>query len=75
VADMTNLSRKEISRLSPPERLALIADLWDSLADQETPVATVQRRELERRLGSFENDRARAVTWEELKAELASRAP
>ena len=30
--------------------------------------------EIERRLASFDQDRAEAVTWEQLKTELASRA-
>jgi len=30
---------------------------------------------LERRLDSFERDRASSITWEQLKAELAARAP
>ena len=72
---MSTLTFEEIARLSPPERLALIGDLWDSLSDAELPVAPAQRVELERRMDSFERDRAGGVTWEQLKAELAARAP
>jgi putative addiction module component (TIGR02574 family) len=72
---MNTLTSEEIARLSPPERLALIGDLWDSLTDAELPVAPAQRVELERRLDSFERDRASSITWEQLKAELAARAP
>jgi putative addiction module component (TIGR02574 family) len=71
---VTTLTHDEIDRLSPPERLALIGDLWDSLADAELPLAPAQRREIARRLASLDEDRAEAVTWEQLKAELASRA-
>lgn len=35
---METLARDEISRLSPQERLALIGDLRDSLADTELPL-------------------------------------
>jgi putative addiction module component (TIGR02574 family) len=69
------LTRDEITRLSAAERLALIAQLWDSLDDAQLPVDPAQRDELARRLDSFEQDRAEAVTWEQLKAELARRAP
>jgi putative addiction module component (TIGR02574 family) len=55
---MSTLTFEEIARLSPPERLALIGDLWDSLGDAELPVAPAQRVELERRMDSFERDRA-----------------
>jgi len=72
---MNTLTFEEIARLSPSERLALIGDLWDSLSDAELPVAPAQRIELERRTDSFERDRASSVTWEQLKAELAARAP
>jgi putative addiction module component (TIGR02574 family) len=72
---MPTLTRDEITKLSPPERLALIGDLWDSIPDAEVPTLSPQRRELERRLASFEQDRSQGVSWEQLKAELASRAP
>jgi putative addiction module component (TIGR02574 family) len=72
---MNTLTSEEIARLSPPERLALIGDLWDSLTDAELPVSPAQRVELERRLDSFERDRAPSKTWQQLKAALATRAP
>ena len=72
---MPALTQDEIAKLSPPERLALIGDLWDSLGDAELPIPLPQQRELERRLASFERDQSQSVTWEELKAELAARAP
>jgi putative addiction module component (TIGR02574 family) len=72
---MSMLTYEEIARLSPPERLALIGDLWDSLSDAELPLAPAQRVELERRMESFERDRAGGVTWEQMRAELAARAP
>ena len=72
---MLNITPEEINRLSPQERLALIEQLWDSLDDFDVPVSPAQRAELERRLESFEQDRAGAVTWDQLKAELARRCP
>ena len=70
---MTTLTRDEITKLSPPERLTLISDLWDSITDADLPTPPAQRRELERRLVSFDQDVAQAVSWEQLKAELAAR--
>jgi len=72
---MLNITPEEINRLSPQERLALIEQLWDILGDSELPVPPAQRAELERRLDSFEQDRAGALTWDQLKAELARRCP
>lgn len=69
------MTQAEISRLSPSERLALICDLWDSLDEAALTLPASQRRELEHRLATFEQDKAAAVDWEDLKAELAVRAP
>ena len=70
---MTTLTLDEITRLTPPERLALIGDLWDSMADADLALPTAQYHEPEDRLSSFDNDRQAGVSWAELKAELAAR--
>lgn len=72
---MGSLNSDELARLSPEERLALIGQLWDSLGDTEVPLPEAQKDELARRLSSFDQDRAQAVTWEQLRAELARRRP
>jgi len=72
---MAILTVEDITSLSPPERLALIERLWDSMADTDIPLSAAQRAELEDRLVSFDEERSRGVTWDELKAELATRAP
>ena len=72
---MELLTRDEIVRLSPPERLALIAQLWDSLEQNQLPLSQAQQTELERRLASLDLDRSQGVTWAALKAELERRCP
>jgi putative addiction module component (TIGR02574 family) len=72
---MPALTPDQITRLSPPERLALIGDLWDSMGDADVPLSADQRNELEGRLARFDDDRAHGVEWEKFKAELAARAP
>jgi len=72
---MELLSPDEIVRLTPPERLALIAQLWDSLEHEQLPLTSAQEAELERRLGSLDEDRPNGVTWASLKAELEQRCP
>ncbi len=72
---MELLSQNELSRLTPPERLALITQLWDSLEDNQLPVSTAQTEELDRRLATLDTDRQQGVTWESLKAELDRRCP
>jgi putative addiction module component (TIGR02574 family) len=72
---MELLTAEEIVRLSPSERMALIGQLWDSLQDNEIPVAAAQQVELERRLAALDQDRRKGLTWAALKAELEQRCP
>ena len=67
---MELLTPDEIVRLSPPERIALIAQLWDSLDNSQIPLTGAQQAELERRLALLDQDRQNGVTWAVLKAEL-----
>jgi putative addiction module component (TIGR02574 family) len=72
---MELLTPAEIVRLTPPERLALIAQLWDSLEHEQLPLTSAQEVELERRLSSLDEDKRTGVTWASLKAELEQRCP
>jgi putative addiction module component (TIGR02574 family) len=72
---MENLTQDELERLTPPERLALISQLWDSLEDDHLPLKATQRAELDRRLASLDRDRSEGITWATLKAELEQRCP
>jgi putative addiction module component (TIGR02574 family) len=72
---MQSLNSDELARLSPEERLALIGQLWDSLRDTDVPLPEAQQAELARRLSSLDQDRTQAVTWEQLRADLARRHP
>jgi putative addiction module component (TIGR02574 family) len=65
----------DITKLSPAERLSLISELWDSIADEDAPITPSQSAELQRRLSSFEDDKKQAVSWSSVKAELAARKP
>ncbi|MGC2657640.1 MAG: addiction module protein [Bryobacteraceae bacterium] len=72
---MQSLTPDEIGRLTPPERLALIAQLWDSLEHEQLPLTEAQQAELDRRLASLDEDRRNGVAWAALKAELEQRCP
>lgn len=72
---MELLSHDELARLTPPERLALISQLWDSIEDDQLPLTAAQQAELDRRLASLDQDRGEGTTWAELKAELEQRCP
>jgi putative addiction module component (TIGR02574 family) len=72
---MDVLTPDEIVRLTPAERLALIAQLWDSIEHEQLPLTNAQESELERRLSSLDQDKSNGVTWASLKAELEQRCP
>jgi putative addiction module component (TIGR02574 family) len=72
---MTTLTHEELLRLTPPERLALISQLWDSLEAEEITMSTVQQAELDRRLETLDQDRREGISWTALKAELEQRCP
>lgn len=69
------LTQDELARLTPPERLALISQLWDSLEDEQLSLTASQQAELDRRLDTLDQDRREGITWEALKAELEQRCP
>jgi putative addiction module component (TIGR02574 family) len=72
---MKVLTPAEIARMSPPERLALIAELWNSLGEQPLPRSDAHRAEMRRRLDALEQDRTQVVAWADLQAALAARCP
>jgi putative addiction module component (TIGR02574 family) len=69
------LTQDELARLTPPERLALISQLWDSLEDGQLPLTAAQQAEIDRRTATLDQDRGEGITWAALKAELEQRCP
>jgi putative addiction module component (TIGR02574 family) len=72
---MELLTQDELVRLTPPERLALISQLWDSLEDDQLPLSTAQRAAIDSRLVTLERNCREGTPWEALKAELERRRP
>jgi len=62
-----------LSGLAPTSGSLFIGQLWDRPGDADVPLPEAQKAELARRLSSLDQDRAQAVTWEQLRAELARR--
>lgn len=67
------MSPASIARLSPQERLTLIAELWDSLGDEDFPLTPEQQAELDRRMATLEDERRDAADWSGLRDELFRR--
>ena len=66
-----NLSN-EIQKLSIPERILLVEDIWDSIAreNEAFELSKVQKSELDRRSQSFKENPAQGRSWQEIKAEF-----
>ena len=64
-----------IDRLSVEERLTLVEDLWDSIADENAaaPLTDAQRAELDRRLADYKANSHDVVPWEDVKASITAR--
>jgi putative addiction module component (TIGR02574 family) len=62
----------EIARLSVPERILLLEDLWESIASEPSsvPVPGSHRAELDRRLAEYERDPGKLLTLEELRQRI-----
>ena len=65
----------EIARLTIPERILLLQDLWDSIASDESsvPMPESHREELDRRLAEYEKDPGRLLTLDDLRARVEKR--
>ena len=60
-----------IDRLDVEERLSLIGELWDSIADSATvPLTPAQQTELDRRIADHQAHPDDVVSWEEVKSSI-----
>lgn len=62
-------------KLARAERIQLVEDLWDSLAQEEavTPVSEEKRDELRRRKEYYLQNPSSALTWEQVKKEVTGK--
>jgi putative addiction module component (TIGR02574 family) len=62
----------EIERMSVPERLQLLDEIWESLAaaPEEVPVTPAQREELRRRVAAYRANPQEGASWEVVKAKM-----
>jgi len=61
-----------IEKLSVEERITLVEELWDSIAEA-TPLSEPQRAELDRRLEEHKRNPDDVVPWEVVKASITAR--
>jgi putative addiction module component (TIGR02574 family) len=65
----------DFSRLSSPEKLELIGQLWDSISDstESPPLPESHRGELERRLAEADANPQAAIPWEQVRDRLRTK--
>jgi putative addiction module component (TIGR02574 family) len=64
-----------IDKLSIPERLALVQEIWDSIATEveQAPLTEAQRQEVDRRLAAHRANPQAAIPWEQVEAAALAR--
>ena len=67
-------SNVDIKNLTAEERLALLADIWDSRNPEDVPVTDLQRADLDRRLDDLEQDRDLGIPWQEVLRQIRDRS-
>lgn len=67
------MSNDSLFDLPPSEKLQLVYDLWDDLANEDVPVHDWQRQELERRKANLTAHPASGLSWDEVKRRVRSR--
>lgn len=72
---MSTIDFAQLRRLSVEERLQLVQDLWDSIAEDtpDLPLSDEQRQELDHRLADYDRDPSRGIPWEEARGRLRAR--
>jgi putative addiction module component (TIGR02574 family) len=63
---------KQAKHLSIPERIRLVEEIWDTIAEENEAfeLSDNQKRELDRRLELAKNNPGRGRTWQEIKTEF-----
>jgi len=65
----------EITKLSTPEKILLVEDIWDSIASDESdvPVPQSHMKELDRRLKRYGSSPGTLLSLEELRTRIEKR--
>jgi putative addiction module component (TIGR02574 family) len=74
---MSTISVEDLLHLSVAERIQLVEDLWDSIANrpEALELTEAQRLEIDRRLAEHDANPTSAASWEDVRARLRQRYP
>ncbi len=72
---MSKVARKDILKLTIAERIELIGDIWDTMAEVPEAVALtdVQKEELDKRLDAHRKDPTAGAPWPVVRDRIAKR--
>lgn len=67
---------KDILSLSVPERILLVEDIWDSIAEipEEILLSTEQQQELDRRLDAYHRNPDAGSPWSAVRERIRNRS-
>jgi putative addiction module component (TIGR02574 family) len=67
---------KDILSLSVPERILLVEDIWDSIAEipEEVPLSAAQKQELDLRLDAYHQNPNVGSPWLAVRERIRNRA-
>jgi len=72
---MSTLAKKEIMTLSVPERIQLVEDIWDSIAEvpEKVQLSSEQKDELDNRLDAYHKYPDQGSPWSVVRERIRSR--
>jgi putative addiction module component (TIGR02574 family) len=72
---MNALAKAGLLDLSVSERIQLVEDLWDSIAEvpEEVPLSDAQKAELDQRLEAYRQNPHEGSPWEAVQERIRSR--
>jgi putative addiction module component (TIGR02574 family) len=72
---MAQISLADILELPVPERIRLVEEIWDSIAEipEAVPLTEEQKAELDRRLDAYRKNPNAGSPWSEVKARILAR--
>ncbi len=61
-----------IDQLTVAQRILLVEEIWDSIADdfEQPPLTDAQEQDLQRRVAAYEANPTAGSSWQEVKARL-----
>ena len=72
---MSTLVKADVLGLSVPERIQLVEDIWDSIAElpEEVPLTDEQKAELDRRLDAYHQNPNEGSPWGVVRERIRSK--